>query len=109
MANNSGLPTPFHLPAISRRRTLRKRSPSSSPSHRLRRRKYGLTLFLAGPAAAGRARTPLTPQLRERAARIMNVSKPYSATCHHKYWSARNADTASKALLKSVFLAEVSA
>ena len=30
-------------------------------------------------------------QLFARRWRIMKLSKEYSATCHHKYWSARNA------------------
>src|SRR6476620_5487550 len=41
--------------------------------------------------------------------RIMKVSKPYSATCHHRYASARNAFIESSTFLKSALVAEVSA
>ena len=36
-------------------------------------------------------KTVVCRQLFARRWRIMKLSKEYSATCHHKYWSERNA------------------
>jgi hypothetical protein len=41
--------------------------------------------------------------------RIEKLSKLYSATCHQKYWSLRNAIRFSRIFLKSAFWAAVSA
>src|SRR3984957_6601436 len=55
----------------------------------------------AWPARLG----PVQPRVRER---IMKLSKVYSATCHHRYWSERYACIASIDFLKSAFFAEIS-
>src|SRR3979411_433468 len=46
------------------------------------------------------------PRVRER---IMKLSKVYSATCHHRYWSERYACIASLDFLNSGFFADISA